>query len=254
MPGKAIRYIYLSYAILVFVVIMLVLLPFIVIPFLFGEIKGGKIAYFFLKVWGWSFFSAVGISYKTLNKEKVRSDQAYIFTCNHRSYLDSITMVMSITGQFRPLGKIEMSKVPVFGIIYKKVVVMVDRSSTESRSKSMKALRTKIHQKISVFIFPEGKMNQTDFPLTSFYDGAFRLAIETQTPIVPLVMLNTAELLPRKGEFLLKPGVITTVFSDPISTAGLTLADTAALKQQVYLKMETLLYEYGAVANVPAGV
>jgi 1-acyl-sn-glycerol-3-phosphate acyltransferase len=254
MPGKAIRYIYLSYAILVFVVIMLVLLPFIVIPFFLGEIRGGKIAYFFLKVWGWSFSSAVGISYKAINKDKIRSNQAYIFTCNHRSYLDSIAMVMSITGQFRPLGKIEMSKVPVFGIIYKKVVVMVDRSSTESRSKSMKALRTKIHQKISVFIFPEGRMNQTDYPLTSFYDGAFRLAIETQAPIVPLIMLNSDELLPRKGAFVLRPGTITTVFSDPISTVGLTLEDTAALKQQVYSRMESMLFEHGAVGNVPAGV
>lgn len=238
------RYIYVSYAILVFVVVMVALLPFIVLPFFFGEIAGGKIGFFFLRMWGWCFSTAIGVTYKYIDRDKINSKNAYIFTCNHRSFLDSVAMVLSIRGQFRPLGKIEMSKVPIFGFIYKYVVVMVDRSNPESRRKSLVALKHKLQQNISVFIFPEGRMNQTENLLTSFYDGAFRLAIETQTPIVPMIMLNTAELLPRRSILFLRPGTITTVYADPIPTTGLTIEDTTSLKLQVYEQMYALLEKY----------
>ena len=81
-----------------------------------------------------------------------------------------------------------MSKVPVFGFIYRNAIVTVDRSSTGNRAKSVRILKSIIKKGISVLVFPEGTFNMTNQPLKEFYDGAFRVAIETQTPVKPVLI------------------------------------------------------------------
>ena len=96
---------------------------------------------------------------------------------------------------FRILGKSEMAKIPVFGFFYRNAVVMVDRSSAEKRARSVKILKSVIRKGISVVIAPEGTFNFTTKPLKEFYDGAFRIAIETQTPIKPILFLDCNDRL-----------------------------------------------------------
>jgi 1-acyl-sn-glycerol-3-phosphate acyltransferase len=151
--------------------------------------------------------------------------------------LDSPAFVLAIPGQFRPLGKIEMRKIPIFGWVYPYVVIMVDRSSLESKRKSMLTLMQKLKEGISIFIFPEGKMNQSKDTLLPFHDGAFRIAVETQMPIMPMVILNSRHIMPRH-EFQPRPGTITTRFLSPVYTTGLTIRDIPRLKEQVYHMMK----------------
>lgn len=243
--------VYLAYSITVFCLIMTLSLPLVTLPFLLGERVGGRIAYFFLKGWGYSFGYLCGIWFRTVGRHKIAPKQPYVFVANHNSYLDSPAFVTAIPGQFRPLGKAEMRKIPVFGWLYPYVVIVVDRSSAQSRLRSIRQLKEKLQRGISVFLFPEGKMNQTTDPLLPFHDGAFRLAVETQTPIMPMLILNSRRLLPREP-FVLRPGVITSVFLEQVETKGLTLADVPALKQQVYEQMKTAL-EQSVVADFPGG-
>lgn len=84
-------------------------------------------------------------------------------------------------------------------------------------------------------------MNRTDKPLADFYDGAFRLAIETQTPIAPVVILNTRNLFPRANPLAARPGVITCVFDEPVEVSGLIAEDLEILKAKVYKRMESLI-------------
>ena len=86
-----------------------------------------------------------------------------------------------------------MVKIPVFGLIYKRLVILIDRSSKESRESCVIALKEEIARGQSILIFPEGTMNRTEQLLGNFYDHAFRIAIETQTPILPLTIINTKE-------------------------------------------------------------
>lgn len=239
---KVLSKLYLLWCAVVFTAFMLVLLPFFVIPFVLGEKTGGRIAYFCIKIWSAVFSVLTQIRYKAIGREKIDRNQTYIYVCNHNSYLDTPGMMLAIPGQFRPLGKVEMKKAPVFGWFYPFLVVMVDRSSVESRRKSMTELKKRLKEGISIFIFPEGKMNRTDQPLTDFYDGAFRMAIETQTPIMPMVMCNSRTLMPRDRVHM-QPGTITTFFLEPISTQGLQLSEVAALKQKVYGMMKAKLEE-----------
>lgn len=243
MLKKIILKIYLIWCVFNFSIIMTLSLPLIVLPIvLLGEKNGGPIAYFFLKSWGFLFGLFSGIRFKTANRRDVPRSQAFVYVCNHNSYLDSPAFVLAIPGQFRPLGKVEMKKIPIFGWIYPYVVIMVDRNSLESKRRSMRILKQKLSEGISIFIFPEGKMNQSDETLLPFHDGAFRIAIETQTPLLPMVILNSRRLMPRQ-QFQPRPGTITTRFLSPIATTGLKLADLPQLKQKVAALMEEAIQE-----------
>jgi 1-acyl-sn-glycerol-3-phosphate acyltransferase len=139
-----------------------------------------------------------------------------------------------------------MAKIPVFGFIYRNVIVTVDRTSPENRAKSVEILKSILLKGISVLVFPEGTFNITHLPLKDFYDGAFRIAIESGTPIKPVLFLDTYQRMPYEKLFSLNPGISRAVFLEEISTEGLTNADLPVLKQKVYELMETKLIYYKA--------
>ena len=146
----------------------------------------------------------------------------------------------------RILGKAEMTKVPIFGYIYKRGAVLVHRDDPEKRSESVQKLIDFIHKKISVFICPEGTFNVTHHPLKQFYDGAFRIAIETQIPILPVLFLDTYDRLNHKSIFSLNPGKCRTVYLPETSTAGLSAKDLPMLKEKIFRQMEDSLVRYKA--------
>ena len=172
--------------------------------------------------------------------------KSYIFLSNHISYLDAAILVKAYRQPFRPLGKVEMSKVPVFGFIYRNAIVTVDRSSAANRANSVRILKSLINKGISVLVFPEGTFNMTTQPLKDFYDGAFRVAIETQTPVKPVLFLDAYRRMPYESLFSMSPGRNRIVYLDEIQVTGYTLSDVALLKEEVFALMERKLVEYGA--------
>jgi 1-acyl-sn-glycerol-3-phosphate acyltransferase len=84
-------------------------------------------------------------------------------------------------------------------------------------------------------------MNKSNQPLAPFFDGAFRLAIETQTPIVPFAILNSKEHLPRKNPLLLNPGIIDMKFGAVIPVAGLQASDLEKLKASTFNTILSML-------------
>jgi 1-acyl-sn-glycerol-3-phosphate acyltransferase len=118
---------------------------------------------------------------------------------------------------------------------------MVDRGNKEDRARSLVDLRRALDHGISILIFPEGTFNETEQPLKSFYNGAFRIAIETQTAILPVILLDAWDRMHHRHFFSLTPGKSRSVFLEPISVEGLTLDDMEVLKQRVYDIMEKTL-------------
>jgi 1-acyl-sn-glycerol-3-phosphate acyltransferase len=230
---------FLVWGLLVFVAFMLLLFPFIIlIQLLFKGKKAQQLSFVCLRIWAKAIAVLCLYRIRFKNKEEVDTSKAYIYVCNHGSYLDAVSVVLATPQAFKPLGKIEMVKAPIFGTLYKKLVVMVDRTNPESRAKSVEALKADIADGQSIFIFPEGTMNTTDQVLGNFYDGAFRIAIETQTPILPMVLHNARQLMPRNHPLHVKPGTITCEFLPPVAVAGLTLDELPQLKEQVKQLME----------------
>ncbi|MFM6954387.1 MAG: lysophospholipid acyltransferase family protein [Sphingobacteriaceae bacterium] len=229
---------YLVWGLVVFIAFMLLMFPFIIfIQLLFKGKKAQALSFTCLRIWAKGTAVLCLYRIKIKNREAIDTSQSYIYVCNHGSYLDAISVVLAAPQAFKPLGKIEMVKAPIFGIIYKKLVVMLDRKSPESRAASVQALKVEIAAGQSIFIFPEGTMNTTEELLGNFYDGAFRIAIETQTPIVPMVLINARDLLPRKAPLDVKPGTITCVFLPPVPVKGLGTSDVETLKATVKAQM-----------------
>ncbi len=243
--AKVLSALYLIYASLIFVVLMFLTLPFFLLATaLLPDLQGKKTGLFFLRCWAWAFSLTSFFWIKTQNKYLINRNVPHIYVGNHGSYLDAVAVCISIPQYFSPLGKVEMAKVPVFGWMYERIVVMIDRSSKESREQSVNALKEAIGQGQSILIFPEGTMNKSEKPLADFYDGAFRIAIETQTTLMPFVTINNRNLLPRTAPLKAHPGLITTVFITPVDVKGLQLEDLPQLKEKVFRLMEETILKH----------
>ncbi|MDB5275386.1 MAG: 1-acyl-sn-glycerol-3-phosphate acyltransferase [Ferruginibacter sp.] len=243
------------YGLLVFIAIMLLLFPFVVLASFFGKVKGGNIIYMLCQLWADIVFVLWGIRHTNYYEVPHDRSKQYVFVFNHVSYMDIPVLMMAIRGQhFRILGKAEMAKVPVFGFFYRNAVVMVDRSDAQKRAKSVMQLKSVIKKGISVVIAPEGTFNMTHHPLKSFYDGAFRVAIETQTPIKPILFLDTYDRMSYASVCSLTPGKSRAVYLEEVPVEGLTQKDVNSLKEKVYRLMEEKLIFYKAAwITRPAG-
>jgi 1-acyl-sn-glycerol-3-phosphate acyltransferase len=240
------RWIYCTYALIIFVTIMLLVFPFALIANLFGRIKGGNMTIRLCMIWADWWLFLIFIWHKKIYEVPHDKKRSYIFVSNHISYLDGPILVKALRQPFRPLGKVEMSKVPIFGFIYRNAIVSVDRSSVANRAESVRILKSIISKGISVMVFPEGTFNMTTKPLKDFYEGAFRVAIETQIPVKPVLMLDAYRRMPYQSLFTLNPGQSRILYLDEIPVEGYTVDDIGKLKDQVYAIMEKKLIEYDA--------
>lgn len=239
-------WIYNIYAMLLFVALMLIIFPFVILASFLDSVRSGNLIYRLCMLWGDIWFPLVGIHHRNIYEVPHPRNKPYIFVSNHLTYFDAAVIVKTYRQPVRPLGKKEIANVPVFGFIYKNAIVTVDRENAEDRTKSVEKLKAILGKNISILLFPEGTFNETGNPLKSFYDGAFRIAIETQTNIKPVLFLDAYSRMPYGKLFTLTPGINRSVFLEEVDVQGLTMDDINLLKQRVYNIMAEKLREYKA--------
>ncbi len=147
---------------------------------------------------------------------------------------------MIIGKEFRPMAKKELLKIPVFGWIARGACVIVDRSSSESKKKSLEKLKETLEHGISILLFAEGTQNRSKEPLQPFKDGAFRIAIDTQRPILPMVVVGAGKLMP-PGTIEMRPGLIKIFVGPEISVTDLSTDNTQSLKLKTYDAMKAMI-------------
>jgi 1-acyl-sn-glycerol-3-phosphate acyltransferase len=185
------------------------------------------------------FFPSSGIRVKISGRNEFRKDENYIVVCNHNSLMDVPLTSPGIPGTNKTIAKIEMSKIPLFGIIYKRGSVLLDRSSDASRKQSYTDMKKVLELGMHMCIYPEGTRNKTDNPLKSFYDGAFRLSFDTGKSIIPCIIKGTRSMLPHDKKFYFWPGKASMHFLPAISPKGFEHPN--AMKEYVYKLMWTEL-------------
>ena len=159
-----------------------------------------KYAYFFVRLWCKGIFYGMGFRYELikLTDKKIDKDQQYVIIANHTSIMD--IMLPVILFPKHPIcfvGKKELVKIPIFGTIYKRICVMVDRSSARSRAEVYKRCAERMAEGDSIVIFPEGGVpDDTSVLLASFKDGAFILSREHQSPIAVFTFVGLKEMFP----------------------------------------------------------
>ncbi len=244
---RFIQVIYSIYAFVVFLLLMFLLFPLVVIASFFGRVRGGNMIYIICRFWADACMLLWGIRHKNYFEAPHNPEQPCIFVFNHISYMDIPVLMCAFRYQhIRVLGKAEMAKLPVFGFIYRNAVVSVVRSSVSHRAKSVQVLKSVLRKNISVVIAPEGTFNMGNSPLKDFYDGAFRIAIETNTSIKPVLFLDAYDRLHHRSIFSLTPGRSRAVYMEEINVQGYSLADTIKLKEEVFCRMEQGLIKYKA--------
>ena len=216
---------------------ILVLVPIIVLfPFILATILSEKTYPLFFKIarlWSKIILIGMGFNYSIEGDEVFEDGKSYMLVANHTSMTDIMLMLIAVKNHpFVFVGKKELAKIPIFGFIYKRVCILVDRSSSKSRYAVFERAQKRIHQGLSICIFPEGGVPEEHIVLDEFKDGAFRIAIEHGLPIVPMVFFDNKKRFSYTF-FSGTPGKMRAKIYPIIETKGKTLEDKNALKQQV---------------------
>ncbi|HAT81366.1 MAG TPA: 1-acyl-sn-glycerol-3-phosphate acyltransferase [Flavobacterium sp.] len=168
---------------------ILIMFPFLVLSIL----SESGYPYFFkmARIWAKVILFGMGFYYKIDKQQEFDSDKSYMFIANHTSMVDIMLMLASVDKPFVFVGKQELAKIPLFGFFYKRTCILVDRNSSKSKHNVFERAQKRINQGLSICIFPEGKVPDDEtIVLDEFKNGAFRLAIDHQLTIVPIVFLD----------------------------------------------------------------
>ncbi len=214
---------------------VLVALPIIILfPILIISILKEEWYPFFFRIARiWSKFILVGMGFKwKITKEQdLEKDKSYMFIANHTSMADIMLMLVAVKKPFVFVGKKELAKFPLFGFFYKRTCILVDRSSAKSRQAVFLRAQKRLKSGLSICIFPEGGVPENSVVLDKFKDGAFRLAINHKTPIVPFTFLDNK----KRFSYILfsgGPGVMRVIQHRFIETKRLTIEATKSLNNQ----------------------
>jgi 1-acyl-sn-glycerol-3-phosphate acyltransferase len=175
------------------------------------------------RFWMTFFLYAIGSPLRIYGRQYHRPHTNYVVVSNHSSMMDVPAMTPFFPGPNKTIAKKSMAKVPLFGIIYTRGSVLVDRNSDASRRKSYEDMKNVLlDQGLDMVIYPEGTRNRTGKPLKDFYTGAFKLAVDCKKDIIPVVMLHTATVLPPGKIFFLWPHPIEMHLLEPVKVEGKT--------------------------------
>jgi 1-acyl-sn-glycerol-3-phosphate acyltransferase len=207
----------------------------VMFPFLFVSIlKESWYPYFFrlARIWAKGILFGMGFYRKVVVDQEIIPHQSYMFVANHTSMTDIMLMLAVVKNPFVFVGKKELVKIPLFGFFYKRTCILVDRDNPKSRLEVFDRAQKRINQGLSICIFPEGKVpDDESVVLDEFKDGAFRLAIEHQLPIVPLVFADNKARLSYTF-FSGSPGKMRVRILPFIETASKTLDDRKIVREQ----------------------
>ena len=184
------------------------------------------------RYWARFVLFAMGFHPKVTRDIQVDRNKSYMVVANHTSMTDIMLMLISVNNPFVFVGKKELAKIPIFGFFYKRTCILVDRSSQRSRKAVFDRANARLKNGTSICIFPEGGVpDDLDVVLDDFKDGAFRLAIDHQIPILPLTFFDNKKRFPFHF-FKGSPGKMRAHIHPTIPTKGLTQSDKRALNEK----------------------
>ncbi|TVZ26259.1 1-acyl-sn-glycerol-3-phosphate acyltransferase [Gillisia sp. Hel_I_86] len=217
---------------------ILIMLPFLLI---FSSSEKFYPQYFFCtRIWAKSILYGMGFIPKKLNAANLGNGSSYMFVANHTSIIDIMMMLAVIDHPFIFVGKKELTKIPLFGFFYKRTCIVVDRGDQKSKLRVFKEAQRRLNQGNSICIFPEGGVpDDKTIELVAFKDGAFRLAIDHQIPIVPITFHDNKKRFSYTF-FSGSPGIMRAKVHEIIPTVNKVQEDKRELKKEVY---EVILQE-----------
>ena len=232
---------------------VLIIVPIIILlPFLLISVaKDSWDPYFFKMARLWARIILYGMCFwpEVKRLEKTEQGKSYMYIANHTSMTDIMLMLSSVRNPFVFVGKQELAKFPLFGYFYKQTCILVDRGDPKSRRAVFESAQNRLNQGLSICIFPEGGVpDDTSIVLDTFKDGAFRLAIDHQVPIVPMVFYDNKKRFSYEF-FTGTPGLMRVKVLPFIQTKGLKAIDRKTVKEQAFKAIHAELLKDQAYAE-----
>jgi 1-acyl-sn-glycerol-3-phosphate acyltransferase len=186
------------------------------------------------RIWAKTIVYGMGFYPKITSYTKLEEGKSYMLVANHTSIIDIMLMLVVIDHPFVFLGKVELAKIPLFGYFYRRTCILVDRGSQRSRIEAFAEAQRRLKQGNSICIFPEGGVpGDKSIEMAAFKDGAFRLAIDHQIPIVPITFHDNKRRF-SYSFFSGSPGQMRVTINNIIPTKQKTQDDKRSLKQETY--------------------
>lgn len=205
-----------------------------------GQLYFIRISRMWMDIWLW----LIGCPATVTGQSYFEAGKNYVVVFNHNALLDVPLSAPYVPGANKTIAKKSFAKVPLFGWFYSKGAVLVDRKSEQSRMKSYEAMKRVLRTGMHMCIYPEGTRNRSDEPLKQFYDGAFKLAVDSGKDVIPCMIYGTKKAMPIHKSFYLLPVRLQMHFLPPVSSAG---KHSKALKQEVFDKMWHEYLKHAAV-------
>jgi 1-acyl-sn-glycerol-3-phosphate acyltransferase len=210
---------------------ILVMLPFLLLSII--SEKGYPYFFKMARIWAKVILFGMGFYYKVEQNQELNHHKSYMVVANHTSMTDIMLMLAVIDNPFVFVGKQELAKIPLFGFFYKRTCILVDRNNAQSRRAVFESAQKRLNRGLSVCIFPEGGVPEDESVLLdTFKDGAFRLAIEHQIPIVPISFGDNKKRFSYTF-FSGSPGLMRVKIHSQVDTKGKTLQDRRSIRDEV---------------------
>ena len=189
------------------------------------------------RIWAWVSV-LLSFSIPHILRLQKKFPEKCIFVANHTSYLDIIVLGLFAPTKMSFMGKKELANIPLFGIFFRTVDIAVKRESMKDAHKAFHEAKEKLDQGYSILIFPEGTIWDKTPELKAFKNGAFKMAIETRVPLVPVTFYNNYKTLPDE-KFEYYPSIIKCKIHRAIKTDHLNIDAANELKDEIYNLIRT---------------
>ena len=232
--GEVFCRIWALWALLLFVATLLIAILFYSVCFILDDPAKAKWHWRVSRVWMTVYLNLIGCPLTIKGKENFIKGTNYIVVCNHNSLMDVPVSTPFMPRPNKTIAKKSFTKIPVFGWVYSFGSVLVDRNSDASRRKSYDEMKRMLGIGLDMVIYPEGTRNRTNNPLKKFYDGAFRLAVDTKKPVLPVILFHTKKVLPANKFFYLLPHKLEMHFLPAVNSTDIKSEE---LKDKIFTMM-----------------
>jgi len=200
------------------------LAAFVPIVFLAPFCYSGRASYAIGKLWARMVLLTNRIRIEAAGLEKIDPCRSYVFMANHVSHLDPPAIAVTIPNQLRFIGKLSLSRIPVFGPAARRAgVIFIDRGDVKKSVAKLNRALAALTGGVSTLFFAEGTRSP-DGRLLPFKKGGVMLALQSGLPIVPVTVTGSHALFPR-GQRFIRPGTMRVEIGKPIEVTGCTPAD-----------------------------